>query len=83
MRTTRWVTVGRFAPATPPARSPLPRPLGATHPERARQELVFIGVNMDREAIIRLLDGCLLTENELLAYNQHWNKESASANSTA
>jgi|TARA_B110001469_G_C9605811_1_gene301195 hypothetical protein len=44
---------------------------------------VFIGVNMDREAIIQLLDGCLLTENELLAYNQHWVKESAAANSAA
>jgi len=69
------------APGSLPA-TPSPW-LGATHPECARQELVFIGVNMDREAIIRLLDGCLLTENELLAYNQHWNKESASANSTA
>jgi len=48
-----------------------------------RQELVFIGVSMDREAITRLLDGCLLTDSELLAYNQHWNQESAVANSAA
>ena len=26
---------------------------------------MFIGVNMDREAITRLLDGCLLTDSEM------------------
>ena len=35
-----------------------------------RQELVFIGVNMDREAITRLLDGCLLTETEMAEYRK-------------
>ena len=74
---TRWVTVGRFAPATPPARSPLPRPLGATHPERARQELVFIGVNMDREAITLLLDGCLLSDSEMAEYRKRERDETS------
>ena len=35
-----------------------------------RQELVFIGVNMDREAITRLLDGCLLSDSEMAEYRK-------------
>ncbi|KAL3914889.1 MAG: hypothetical protein SGPRY_007463 [Prymnesium sp.] len=37
-----------------------------------RQELVFIGVKMDEEGITKLLDECLLTDQEMDAYRQHW-----------
>ena len=37
-----------------------------------RQELVFIGVKMDEEGIIKLLDECLLNDAEMDAYRQHW-----------
>ena len=43
-----------------------------------RQELVFIGVRMDKEAIVRLMDTCLLTDHELTAYRQYWSKWLAS-----
>ena len=37
-----------------------------------RQELVLIGVRMNKEAIVKLLDECLLTDAEMAAYQQHW-----------
>ena len=37
-----------------------------------RQELVFIGVRMNKEAIVKMLDECLLSEAEMAAYKQHW-----------
>jgi len=37
-----------------------------------RQELVLIGVKMDEDAIVKLLDDCLLSDSELDAYRQHW-----------
>ncbi|MEJ2754699.1 MAG: zinc metallochaperone GTPase ZigA [Gammaproteobacteria bacterium] len=37
-----------------------------------RQELVFIGQNLDREQFIRMLDNCLLNEEELLAGRNYW-----------
>jgi len=37
-----------------------------------RQELVFIGVKMDKEAITRMLDECLLRDEEMVSYVQHW-----------
>lgn len=39
-----------------------------------RQELVFIGQNLDREAFIGALDACLLNDNELLAGREDWEK---------
>lgn len=37
-----------------------------------RQELVFIGQNLNREHIIGALDNCLLSEKELLAGRDYW-----------
>ena len=37
-----------------------------------RQELVFIGQNLDEKRIIAALDACLLTEDELLNGRQFW-----------
>ena len=36
-----------------------------------RQELVFIGVRMDKAAIVALLDECLLSDDEMRSYKQH------------
>lgn len=37
-----------------------------------RQELVFIGQDLDKEAMIRALDDCLLSENEMLKGRKYW-----------
>ena len=37
-----------------------------------RQDLVFIGQNLDQEAMTEALDSCLLTENELLKGKSFW-----------
>ncbi|MEP3477739.1 MAG: GTP-binding protein [Fuerstiella sp.] len=44
------------------------------HPEvgDCRQELVFIGINMDENAIIASLDDCLLTDDEFAAGIPSW-----------
>ncbi|WP_426370545.1 zinc metallochaperone GTPase ZigA [Pseudocolwellia sp. HL-MZ7] len=37
-----------------------------------RQELVFIGQNLDKNKLISALDNCLLSEGELLQGNKYW-----------
>ncbi|MEM7304922.1 MAG: zinc metallochaperone GTPase ZigA [Pseudomonadota bacterium] len=37
-----------------------------------RQELVFIGQGLDKEAMTKALDDCLLTEDEVLKGKQYW-----------
>ena len=37
-----------------------------------RQELVFIGQNLDQERMTEALDACLITEDELLNGRQFW-----------
>jgi len=37
-----------------------------------RQELVFIGQNLDKEKMTRALDECLLTEDELVKGKAYW-----------
>ncbi len=39
-----------------------------------RQEIVLIGRNMDREALIAMLDSCLLTEDEIATDERKWHK---------
>jgi G3E family GTPase len=39
-----------------------------------RQELVFIGQNLDRDHFIKALDDCLISETELLAGRECWEK---------
>ena len=37
-----------------------------------RQELVFIGQNLDKDRIIAALDECLLKEDEVLLGKEYW-----------
>jgi G3E family GTPase len=37
-----------------------------------RQELVFIGVDMDQEALVAAIDGCVLTDGELAGNEADW-----------
>lgn len=37
-----------------------------------RQELVFVGQNLDRDQLIRAFDDCLLSEEEVLAKCAYW-----------
>ena len=37
-----------------------------------RQELVFIGQGLDKNKIIKLLDECLLSKEDLLLGVKHW-----------
>ena len=43
-----------------------------------RQEIVFIGTNMNVEAIHAELDACLLSDEEMVEYRNHWAEEEAS-----
>ena len=37
-----------------------------------RQELVFIGQGLDQKRITMLLDGCLITDGDLLQGKDYW-----------
>jgi hypothetical protein len=37
-----------------------------------RQELVFIGQELDQNAMIETLENCLLSEDEVLKGRQYW-----------
>ncbi|EKX54519.1 hypothetical protein GUITHDRAFT_59931, partial [Guillardia theta CCMP2712] len=48
----------------------VPENLGSGRFGDRRQEIVFIGIDMDQEAIEALMDGCLLTDDEMKIYIQ-------------
>lgn len=74
----RYEYAGQFWAAVPRKHWPEDR----SHIERVwkgnngdcRQEIVLIGRNMDREALTRMLDDCLLTEAELAMSEKKWRK---------
>ena len=37
-----------------------------------RQELVFIGQNLDKKEVVRILDNCLLSDHDMLQGKNHW-----------
>lgn len=45
---------------------------GSDDEDRPRNELVFIGIDMDRESLTSALDGCLLTDQEMVAGHAAW-----------
>jgi G3E family GTPase len=41
-------------------------------PVNGKQELVFIGIDMNQDKIVDMLDACLLTDNEILGGEHQW-----------
>jgi hypothetical protein len=41
-------------------------------PVNGKQELVFIGIDMNQETIVGMLDGCLLSEDEISGGEIKW-----------
>ncbi len=39
-----------------------------------RQELVFVGQNLDQNKIINLLDDCLVSDDDMILGQKHWKK---------
>ncbi len=39
-----------------------------------RQELVFIGQNLDKHEVIKILDDCLLIDEDMILGKDHWLK---------
>ena len=68
----RWVFLGRpTASYWPDDRSHIDRVWRDGNGD-CRQELVLIGRNMDQQALVAMLDECLLTEYELSSDETTW-----------
>ena len=75
----RYGAAGMFWKAVPKAHWPVDEGhLAAIHEQweepfgDMRQELVFIGQNLDQKSMMQALDDCLLSEDELLKGKEYW-----------